>query len=111
MVEGVRQCGRGGNAFLAAVFWRIPIDPPLSDCYNLSKSPHQGVKMEKKDFQAKPEPVFYTVQEGDTLSAIAVKFYDDAAKYMVIYEANKDLIGDDPSLIKMGQELKIPPQK
>ena len=52
----------------------------------------------------------YTVKEGDTLSGIAKKFYDDAAKYMVIYEANKDLIGDDPNAIKVGQELKIPPK-
>jgi nucleoid-associated protein YgaU len=29
---------------------------------------------------------------------------------MVIYEANKDLIGDDPNAIKVGQELKIPPK-
>ncbi len=71
--------------------------------------------MEKKDntfeFRAKPgapKDKLYTVQEGDTLSAIAKKFYDDAAKYMVIYEANKDLIGEDPSQIKVGQELKIP---
>ena len=67
--------------------------------------------MEKKDFQSKPEPIFYTVQEGDTLSAIAKKFYHDAAEYMLIYEANKDLIGEDPNLIKVGQELKIPPRK
>ena len=68
--------------------------------------------MEKYDkpheYRAKPEFKLYTVQEGDTLSAIAQKFYDDGAKYMLIYEANKELIGDDPSLIKVGQELKIP---
>ena len=64
--------------------------------------------MEKKEFQAKSKPTLYTVQEGDTLSAIAKKFYNDAAKYMLIYEANKKLIGDDPSLIQVGQELKIP---
>lgn len=63
------------------------------------------------DYRAKPiapKDKLYTVQEGDTLSHIAKKFYDDAAKYMVIYEANKDLIGDDPNQIKVGQELKIP---
>jgi len=63
------------------------------------------------DYRAKPgapKDKLYTVQEGDTLSFIAKKFYDDAAKYMVIYEANKDLIGDDPNQIKVGQELKVP---
>lgn len=51
----------------------------------------------------------YTVQAGDTLSAIALEFYGDASQYMKIYQANKDLIGDDPDLIKVGQELIIPP--
>ena len=50
----------------------------------------------------------YTVKEGDTLSAIAKKFYGEGADYMIIYEANKDLIGDDPSQIQIGMELKIP---
>ena len=53
----------------------------------------------------------YTVQAGDTLSAIALKFYGDASQYMVIYEANKALIGDNPDLIKAGQDLIIPPKK
>ena len=50
----------------------------------------------------------HTVIAGDTLSAISKKYYDDANKYMKIYEANKDVIGGDPNLIKLGQELVIP---
>ena len=50
----------------------------------------------------------HTVAAGDTLSAISKKYYDDANKYMKIYEANKDVIGDDPNMIKPGQELVIP---
>ena len=38
----------------------------------------------------------YTVKAGDTLSAIAKKFYGDETEYMKIYEANKDLIGSSP---------------
>ena len=52
----------------------------------------------------------YTVQEGDTLSVIAKKFYGDEAEYQKIYDANKDLIGPDPDMIKVGQELTIPPK-
>jgi len=52
--------------------------------------------------------VKHTVESGDTLSGIAKKYYDDAGKYMKIYEANKDVIGGDPSLIKPGMELVIP---
>lgn len=50
----------------------------------------------------------HTVVSGDTLSGIAQKYYDDAGKYMKIYEANKAVIGDNPDLIQPGMELIIP---
>ena len=50
----------------------------------------------------------YVVVSGDTLSSIAKKYYNDAGKYLKIYEANKALIGDDPNLITPGMELIIP---
>lgn len=52
----------------------------------------------------------YKVQSGDSLSAIALRYYDSAArdKWMAIYEENKAVIGDNPNLIFPGQELKIP---
>jgi nucleoid-associated protein YgaU len=59
------------------------------------------------DFRG-PQMKTYTVKEGDTLSAIAKEFYGEAADYRIIYEANKDVIGDDPNRIQVGMELKIP---
>lgn len=55
----------------------------------------------------------YTVKAGDTLIGIAEKIYGEGSKstYMDIYEANKDLIGPDPDIIKEGMILKIPPKK
>jgi LysM repeat protein len=49
----------------------------------------------------------YTVQSGDTLSAIAKKYLGDANAYMDIFNANRDQL-KDPDLIKPGQVLKIP---
>ena len=49
----------------------------------------------------------YTVQAGDTLSAIAKKFLGNANEYMAIFNANRDQL-DDPDKIKPGQVLKIP---
>lgn len=46
----------------------------------------------------------YTVQSGDNLTKIANKYNTTWKK---IYEANKDVIGDDPNLIKPGQVLTI----
>ncbi len=59
-----------------------------------------------------PEPVvveerIYEVVSGDTLGAIAQKYYGAASKYMKIFEANRDIL-DNPDLIKVGQKLKIP---
>lgn len=47
----------------------------------------------------------YTVKGGDSLSAIG-KHHGVA--WRDIYEANKDVIGDDPDKIKPGQKLRIP---
>jgi nucleoid-associated protein YgaU len=49
----------------------------------------------------------YTVQSGDTLSAIAKKFFGNANDYMEIFNANRDQL-TDPDKIKPGQVLKIP---
>ena len=52
----------------------------------------------------------YTVQQGDTLSAIAQQAYGDANLWPKIYEANKQVIGPDPNVIHPGQVLDIPHQ-
>ena len=62
---------------------------------------HQAIK-DKKVIKK------HVVVSGDTLSGIAKKYYDDPGKYMVIYKANKKLIGDNPDLIKPGMDLVIP---
>jgi nucleoid-associated protein YgaU len=49
----------------------------------------------------------YTVQSGDTLSAIAKRFFGNANDYMEIFNANRDQL-TDPDKIKPGQVLKIP---
>jgi nucleoid-associated protein YgaU len=57
-----------------------------------------------------PEPVFYTVKKGDTLSAIAKQHYGSANKYMMVFEANRPML-KDPDKIYPGQVLRIPPDK
>jgi nucleoid-associated protein YgaU len=55
-----------------------------------------------------PEAQFHTVVSGDNLSKIAKKFYGDANKYPVIFEANKPMLSH-PDKIYPGQVLRIPP--
>ena len=50
---------------------------------------------------------YHDVVRGDTLSAIAKKYYGDANKYPVIFEANKPML-THPDKIYPGQKLRIP---
>lgn len=50
----------------------------------------------------------HTVKRGDTLWAIAKKYYGDGSRWPTIYNANKAVIGGNPNLIKPGQVLVIP---
>jgi nucleoid-associated protein YgaU len=54
---------------------------------------------------ATPAPQTYTVQRGDTLSAIARRFYGHASEYRRIAAANNIA---NPDLIHPGQQLVIP---
>ena len=53
--------------------------------------------------------MFYTVQKGDTLSAISKRHYGDANAYNSIFEANRPML-DHPDRIYPGQVLRIPPR-
>ncbi len=54
-----------------------------------------------------PEAQFHTVVSGDTLGKIAKKYYENAMKYPVIFEANKPML-EHPDKIYPGQVLRIP---
>jgi nucleoid-associated protein YgaU len=49
----------------------------------------------------------YEIVSGDTLGAIAKRYYGKASAYMKIFEANRDII-DDPNKIYPGQKIRIP---
>lgn len=57
--------------------------------------------------EPKPEAQYHTVEKGEWLSKIAKKYYGDANKYNLIFEANKPML-KDPDLIYPGQVLRIP---
>jgi len=54
-----------------------------------------------------PEEIFYTIEKGDTLWAIAHKYYDDGSKYTHIVDANIEVI-KNADLIYPGQAIRIP---
>ena len=73
------------------------VDPSYSDLtLNLNVDPSLA-----------PKQQVYTVAAGDSLSAIAKKFYGNANEYMKIFNANRDQL-KDPNMVKPGQQLVIP---
>lgn len=53
-------------------------------------------------------PLHYTVQTGDTLSGIATTEYGNPGFWVDIYDANREIIGSNPNLIRPGEVLLIP---
>lgn len=54
-----------------------------------------------------PEAFLYEVKGNDNLHWLAARFYGDARRWVRIYEANRDTLRN-PSLLKIGQQLRIP---
>lgn len=64
------------------------------------------VKKERETNNA-PKAKSYTVKQGDTLWSISAKYLGSGAKYMTIYNANRNILSN-PNIIKAGQVLAIP---
>ena len=71
----------------------------------------KGVEQVNIEGMAVPEETtkveYYVIQSGDTLSALAKKYYNNAMDYPRIFEANKEVI-IDPDKIYVGQKIRIP---
>ena len=75
--------------------------------YNNIKNPNKifvGQIIKIPSDKSKIKPSTYIVKKGDTLIKIAIKYNLDWKK---LYELNKNIIGDNPNLIKVGQVLNI----
>ena len=68
-----------------------------------------GVNDEIETTEPADQSQYHLVERGDTLSAIAKKFYGNANAYPAIFEANKPMLSS-PDKIYPGQLLRIPPQ-
>lgn len=107
------------GAFNAAVETKntlnqIQIDKPLPHAAGASPlnqpfgaPPPQQPSAAPAGMTAASEHRMHDVVSGDTLSALAKRYYGDASKYNRIFEANRDQLSD-PDRINVGQRLKIP---
>jgi nucleoid-associated protein YgaU len=86
-------------------------DPAAMEKAVLMAGNVSGVSEVKADGLEAPEAVeqveYYVIEKGDTLSAIAKKYYGKASDYPRIFEANREVI-KDPDMIFPGQKIRIP---
>jgi nucleoid-associated protein YgaU len=105
-LEKIVLCA-GNQHGIGKVDCRITIVPPAAA--PSAATPAAGAAGVTATAPAAPAPsTFYTVKSGDTLGKIAKQFYGNAAKYPLIFEANKPMLSD-PDKIYPGQSLRIPP--
>jgi nucleoid-associated protein YgaU len=82
----------------------VPSDYAKNELWDVVKGIDAGVSDAIIDIKTQ-SGLTYTVKSGDTLSKIAKRFYGDANHYHQIAAANSI---DNPDLIKVGQEVKLP---
>jgi nucleoid-associated protein YgaU len=95
-VKGVERVEAGGLAVRAPIAAAAPAPGPAAStpATPAAAAPEQRVE-------------YYDIKSGDTLSAIAKRYYGKASAYMRIFEANRELI-KDPDKIYPGQKIRIP---
>ncbi len=54
-----------------------------------------------------PDSDVYTVKKGDCLWSIAERELGDGMRWSKVYEANKNIIGENPNLILAGMQLRL----
>jgi nucleoid-associated protein YgaU len=76
------------------------------------KLPAQRVLQEQTEpVPSGPEGVkTYAIRPGDSLSTVADTYYGDPTLWRVIYNYNRNDIGDNPNAIQAGMLIKVPPR-
>lgn len=99
-----RQIGNDGYSHNATL-----IKTDFGNSLKLNSPSSQGTEQKKVQSSSQESSAkrTYTVKKGDTLWAIAKKFYGNGALYTKIYDANTNQIAN-PNLIYVGQVFVIP---
>jgi LysM repeat protein len=104
------------ETFLIPIIGSLVLVTPTTIGHKISAPPHTELDVkvnfskEKIMYTTQNASQTYTVQSGDTLFIIAEKVYQDGNLWSLIYEANRGIIGNDPSQIQLGMVLVIPEQ-
>ena len=75
----------------------------VSEIEEVTSIDHSGLEVDL--------PETYLVREGENLRQIALRLYGDSDRWTEIYDANKDLIGEDPNNLWVGLSLTVPQEE
>ncbi len=76
----------------------------------LAVIPPPGANGATSAAQSSAAATTHRITATDSLASIAQQYYGEQRLWTLIYEANRALIGDNPSIIPVGIELVIPPR-
>lgn len=119
MVSATSALSGGGGGAIQGAWLQRQDDPGQKSGGSKSKQSSKGkigdalknvLKSKRDELKSKlyaKRTFMYTVQPGDNLSKIALKFLGDGAKADEIYEENREVIGDNPEHIRPGMKLVI----
>lgn len=108
-IDTSKDSGTGGTSY--------NFDISLKQMMIVTTKVYKQKKAKPKQSAGKKQPTkknnskrTYTVKRGDLLSTIAQNYYGHSTSkyYMLIYNANKKTIGNDPGKIQVGMKLIIP---
>lgn len=73
----------------------------------------QGLPADDDAPPAEPEPAYteYIVSRNDTLWDIAKALYGNGARWTIIRDANRELVGNEGERLREGMTLRIPPPR
>ena len=75
----------------------------VSEIEEVTSIDHSGLEVDL--------PETYLVREGENLRKIALRLYGDSDRWTEIYDANKDLIGENPNNLWVGLSLTVPQEE
>ncbi|MEM1185172.1 MAG: LysM peptidoglycan-binding domain-containing protein [Planctomycetota bacterium] len=87
---------------------RLPVDPGNIQGRVVEAEPSGGASPTEPE-TTPPAVIEYRVERGDTLGAIASRFYGSSAWTEFLFQANRDRLST-PNAIRIGQTLVIPPK-
>ncbi|CAN5711105.1 hypothetical protein BH10CHL1_BH10CHL1_08220 [soil metagenome] len=87
----------------------VPMTADRSAIVDLAQSAPDVTEVDAVDLLVRLPPT-YTVQEGDTLWDITYKLYGDVSRMQALSDANADIL-PSPEALRIGMELKVPPNQ